>query len=314
MKQFYSKYKYWFKWFFSISLLLFIFYKIDFDSFLKSFDLVPWWYFPFSMIITLIIQLLATYRWNLYLPEHSFKELFRLNLIGQYYMFLLPSSITSDVAKIAKADTKNKSKIHIASGLLLDRIIGFMVLLLLTSFSLYKINHHQLNAFLPYTILFFTCLFFGFLLLYTSFFIKIIQAIENIKFIKQSFLNSFLNNLKDLVNNIKLYINQPKLLIMIFTITFLFQLVIAASYLLADFIFGFNLSLWHYVIISGLTQIVVMFPLGIAGIGVKDFSFVVIMGYFGILNAKALAFNFIGYPILLVFVILGWSLSVVIKK
>jgi hypothetical protein len=288
--------------------LLFIFYKIDFDSFLKSFDLVPWWYFPFSIIITLIIQLLATYRWNLYLPEHSFKELLYLNLISQYYMFLLPSSITADVARITQVDTKNKGKIHVASGLLLDRIIGFLALLFLTAYSLFKINHHQLNAFLPYTILFFTCLFFGFLLLYASFFIKIIQAVENIKFIKQSFLNSFLNNLKDLVNNIKLYLNQSKLLIMIFTITFLFQLVIAASYLLADFIFGFNLSIWHYVIISGLTQIVTMFPLGIAGIGVKDFSFVVIMGYFGILNEKSFVVSIINYPILLFYVFLGFVL------
>jgi hypothetical protein len=295
-------------------LLLFIFYKIDFDSFLKSFDLVPWWYFPFSIIVTLLIQLLATYRWNLYLPEHSFKELFRLNLISQYYMFLLPSSITADVAKIAQTDTKNKSKSHIASGLLLDRIIGFMILLSLTLYAFFKIDRQFLNAFLPVIVSVLACLFACFMLLYTTFYMKIIHVVENIQIIKNSFLKRFLVSLKDVVNGLQTYIRQPQLLIRIFTITFLFQLVIAASYLIADFIFEFHLSIWHYIIVSGLTQIVVMFPLGIAGIGIKDLSFLSIMFYFGIAKEKSLVLSVVSYPIVLFYVILGWILSSYFSK
>ncbi len=316
MKQFYNKYNYWFKWIFSISLLIYIFYKIDINSFLKSFSLVPWWYFPLAITLKFILQLLATYRWNLLLPEHSFIELLRLNLISQYYMFLLPSSITADVAKITQADSKNKGKSHIASGLLIDRIIGFMILVILIIYSLLNINHYQLNIFLPFLLVIFICLFLGFILLYTSLSMKIIHLIEKLNFHKKFYVKQFLNGIKVLLNGIQTYIKQPKLLLKLFVLAFFFQFFLACTYLISDFIFEFNLSVWNYIVVSGLTQIMTLMPLGIAGIGIKDLSFITIMFYFGINNEKSMASVLVGYPIMLFFVFIGWiiSLKKTVKK
>ena len=129
MKNFYQKYKYWLKWIFSLTLIVCVFYKVDFNALQDGFKLITWWYYPISILFFILLQLISTKRWKLFLPNNKFKELLKLNFIAQYYAFIIPSSITGDVTKAVQVNKNNNSNSNIISGLIIDRWIGFICLI-----------------------------------------------------------------------------------------------------------------------------------------------------------------------------------------
>jgi len=305
LKQFYQKYKYWLKWVFSIALLIVVFYKVDVKMVISNFKLVPWWYYPVLFIIAMLLQVIATIRWRFFLPDKSFSELFKLNLIGIYYSFILPSSVTGDVAKVVQIKEPSKGKSHVVAGLIIDRLIGFlsMTLLLIPAIILSKLA--IFNPFLIYVIALAFILMLTLILFYyricSSIFNKIIKRIK----IKSQKINAFLSTLAQLIVNIETVMKQNKRLIYVFLCALLFQLLNAAAFLVTDVVFMFNLSFWNYALFACIMQIIVLLPLSIGGIGLKDVSLVALLGIAGISNDKALSVSLIGYPIILMVLLLS---------
>jgi len=299
MKQFYQKYKYWLKWIFSISLLMLVFYKVDVSMVISNFKLVPWWYYPVTFLIAMILQIIATIRWRFFLPEKSFSELFKLNLIGIYYAFILPSSVTGDVAKVVQIKEPTNGKTYVAAGLIIDRLIGFlsMILLLIPSilFSKLAIFYPFLNYLIALAIFLMILLFLLYKKLASSIFNVLIRRIK----IKSKKINSLFLKLTQLIMSTEKILKENKKLSYVFIVALLFQLLNAASFLVTDVVFKFNLSFWHYALFSSILQVIVLLPLSVGGIGLKDISLVALLGIAGISNEKALSVSLIGYPIVL---------------
>ncbi len=306
MKNFYQKYKYWLKWIFSLTLIICVFYKVDFNALQDGFKLITWWYYPISILFFILLQLISTKRWKLFLPNNKFKELLKLNFIAQYYAFIIPSSITGDVTKAVQVNKNNNSNSNIISGLLIDRWIGFICLIGIVLLALHYCEVPLFKKFMFPVLLSFVLLTFSFLLLYTPFYVSCLNLIGKWPICSS---NKILLFLSDTVSNMKNYVINYKLLVNVFLYSIIFQLLLAISYLPLNYIFQFHLSLSDYVLISGITQVLVLLPIGIGGVGIKDVSFVSMMGILGIASEKVIAATLIGYPIMLLFVFVGWMIS-----
>ena len=309
MKNFYQKYKYWLKWIFSLTLIICVFYKVDFNALQDGFKLITWWYYPISILFFILLQLISTKRWKLFLPNNKFKELLKLNFIAQYYAFIIPSSITGDVTKAVQVNKNNNSNSNIISGLIIDRWIGFICLIGIVVVALHYCQVPLFKKFLFPVLLSFVLLTFSFLLLYTPFYVSFLNLISRWPICSSNKINKILLFLSDTVSNMKNYVINYKLLFNVFLYSIIFQLLLAMSYLPLNYIFQFHLSLSDYVLISGITQVLVLLPIGIGGVGIKDVSFVSMMGVLGIASEKVIAATLIGYPIMLLFVFVGWILS-----
>ncbi len=314
MKNFYQKYKYWLKWIFSLTLIICVFYKVDFYSLQDGFKLITWWYYPLSILFFILLQLIATKRWKLFLLDNDFKELLKLNFIAQYYAFIIPSSITADVTKAIQVNKKKNSNSIIISGLIIDRWIGFICLIGIVVVALHYCQVPLFKKFLFPVLLSFVLLTFSFLLLYTPFYVSFLNLISRWPICSSNKINKILLFLSDTVSNMKNYVINYKLLFNVFLYSIIFQLLLAISYLPLNYIFQFHLSLSDYVLISGITQVLVLLPIGIGGVGIKDVSFVSMMGILGIASEKVIAATLVGYPVLLLFVLLGWIFTLFIKK
>ncbi len=136
MISWYQKNAYWIKWIISISLLIVIFIKIDIDYFYKAFTIVGWQYYVFLIIISLVLQLISALKWQFFLPDHSFVELFKLCLISFFYSFLLPSSLTGDATRAIKTDKKDKGNTVVFTSIFFDRWLGLysIIIIMLVSF------------------------------------------------------------------------------------------------------------------------------------------------------------------------------------
>jgi len=275
--------------------------------------MVPWWFYPVSFLIAMLLQVIATIRWRFFLPEKSFAELFKLNLIGIYYSFILPSSVTGDVAKVLQIQEPTKGKTNIVAGLIIDRLIGFlsMTLLLIPAIILSKVA-------IFYPILYYVIALAVLLLLtLLSFYFKLASTIfesltKRLK-IKSGKINLLISKCGELTLDIETLMKENKQLVYVFIFALMFQIINAAAFLLSDTIFNFNLNFWHYALFASMMQVIVLLPLSIGGIGLKDVSLVALFSLAGIDSSSALLASLIGYPIFLLIVLIGLYFSFSIK-
>jgi uncharacterized protein (TIRG00374 family) len=276
--------------------------------------MVPWWFYPVSFLIAMLLQVISTIRWRFFLPEKSFAELFKLNLIGIYYSFILPSSVTGDVAKVLQIKEPTKGKSHVVAGLIIDRLIGFlsMTLLLIPAILLSKVTIFY--PFLIYVIALAVILLLALILFYfriaSSIFSKIMKCLK----INSQKINILFTTLAQLIISIENLMRENKKLSYVFIVALLFQLLNAASFLVTDVVFKFNLSFWHYALFASIMQVIVLLPLSIGGIGLKDVSLVALFSLSGINKETALTASFSCYPIFILLILLGFLVSIINKK
>jgi uncharacterized protein (TIRG00374 family) len=314
LKQLYQKYKYWLKWIFSIALLIVVFYNVDASKVINNFKLVPWWYYPTSFLIAMLLLVIATIRWRFFLPEKPFSELFKLNLIGIYYAFILPSSVTGDVAKVVQIKEPTNGKTYVAAGLIIDRLIGFLSMTLLLIPSILFCKLAIFYPFLNYVIALAIFLMILLFLLYKKIASTIFNVLINLLKIKSKKINALLSTFTKLIISTETVMKENKKLSYVFIVAILFQFINAASFLVTDVVFNFNLSFWHYALFACIMQVIVLLPLSIGGIGLKDISLVTLLGLSGITNEKALSVSLVGYIIIILTCLVGLVVNINYQK
>lgn len=305
-----KQHTYWLKWVLSLGVLAIVYSRVDGTEFWENVKNVQWWFYPAAIALALVNQSIGTFRWKLFLPEHSHLELFRLNMIGYFYAFALPSSITGDIAKVVHIDKKGKSTSAVIAGVFLDKITGLIALSLIALASIQLTDIDEFRNFTWPMAILAGGLISIYLLFYTRLYPLILSWILKTSLNRIKLLNNKLPQVGTLVNHIAELCKRKQMVLRSFLLAILFQCTILASYLLIDLLFPFNLRIVDYLIISGVTQLIMLLPLGIGGIGMKDVSFIVMLGLAGIPAEQALAASLIGYPAMLVLVLIGYVIAI----
>jgi uncharacterized protein (TIRG00374 family) len=314
VKAIWNRYKYWIKWIFSLGLLAIFFFKVDWHVLGESIKMVTWWYYPVVILLSIVNQTIAALRWRLFLPEHKFDELLRLNFIGLFYAFALPSTITGDVARVIQIDKKGKGTTPVLAGVFLDKILGLLALLFLVLIAIFITEIEAYRAFLWPVVIVTMALLTVYLLFYTKLYPTILSLILRAGLSRISWFNNKMPHFQSLIQNVSTFAHQFKIVASSFILAILFQITILLSYLALDYLFHFQLNIFDYFIISGITQLLMLLPLGIGGVGMKDVSNIVMLGFAGIATERALAASLVGYPALLAIVATGYFLSLNIRK
>jgi glycosyltransferase 2 family protein len=127
------------RWMVSIGLLLILFYTIELDSIratLKDTRIVP---VGIAFIMLLFDRYLGAVRWGLILRPYAkvrFSILTRITFISTFLANFLPSALSSDVIRSYFLHKEKADVAAVVSSVLLDRIVGFVSLLLLSACAL----------------------------------------------------------------------------------------------------------------------------------------------------------------------------------
>src|ERR1700741_2527913 len=113
------------------ALLHFFFSKTDIKSVLDSLYGMSLTYFIILNVMNILGVYLNAYKWNLFLPDQSFRNLAKLNFISYYFAVLLPGQIAGEAAKAYILGKNNKSQIQkIAASVVIDKITSVVGLLI----------------------------------------------------------------------------------------------------------------------------------------------------------------------------------------
>lgn len=241
-------------------------------SILKSINPI---YFISAVLLYLLSQFISTLRWKLLLPNSlGTKKLFSLYMIGAFFNTLLPGLVGGDVVKgFYLYQATGKGTLSFAS-IFMDRYLGLVVLIAICLIA-YPFGYHyllgsRLELLLPFIVTSFTA---GSLLVFG------LRLGKSIKLFS------------DFYEYFHAYRNQKNIIHRALFLSVLIQFIGIFTVYILSIGLGKHIPLLACLIFIPLIIIFTMIPVSISGLGIREGSFVLFLGFIGVESEFATAIS-----------------------
>ncbi len=258
----------------SLLFLLFFFYILDFEKVKTAFATINYFYLlPIIVVIFLRVFVMA---WRFYLLVGIRQTIGLVPIIKQYmvaamFNMVFPSVIGGDGVRVFLLAEEKMPKKEGLLFILLERILGLLCLMILSGFFSFFLS--GMATYLRVGIL--VGAFFSLIAIYIFFFAPLKISFEKIPVIKK------LDPLLQLLRSQKI-----KMLQVLF-FSFVFQIFSVLLSYLSALAFGIHLSFIPFLVFVPLVWVVLMLPLSIGGIGIREAAFVYFFAQVGLSGENA---------------------------
>lgn len=273
----------WVKILFSVILFCIAFKKVNFGVLAKELVGIPIWVVLFNLFYSLITYILNTTRWGFILFEKiSFRKIFdltKINLTGSFYSLMLPMS--GDLIKWIPLEKKypDLTKAKLLGSVALERIIDFTALSFISFIAI--VSTKLLDFKLPdYAFLLsFLLLLFSIVFYILVFVFDIEKISRRIRFFRKYEILSFLKN------ESKKRIIKAVITSLVAKLFWLLQV-----YLLSEML-GVGFTLISVFVFIPIISFVLLIPVSVAGLGLRDNLYVYFFSQLGIESAPILSIS-----------------------
>lgn len=282
---------------FTIVLFFLLIKKINFSE-----VLVAWRGLPASIIISaLLINIvgffLSAYKWSLFLPNFSFGKIISAAMVGRFYAFVLPGQIAGEIAKAYRVNNFKNEVGPVVSSVIMDKITGLISLMAVTIIGVF-FSSRSLPGFLIFILMIFLFVFSALLLLAgKDFFYKFIFHLFLPLTKKFIWFDKLMIELGKVANAWRYYAKNRGLIFYSILVGCVFQLL----GVLIIFILGknlmINLSFFDFSWIFGMVSLALLLPLTLGGLGIREGTFIGLLGWMAIDGEKALALSLIFFAL-----------------
>lgn len=254
----------------SLIFIYLFFKKINLQDVFLSLREINVGIYAIVVIIFFANKTIAALRWWMILKSFGIREkllsLYNVYLFGFLFNFILPSNIGGDSVRIMALVKNHKDKKYkIIISTLIDRILGLLSLFFLCTAFFTR------NSFIEKRL---TVIIF-FILLSTLFVIFFIVYYGNIFAEKIKFENRFFKKIKDALRYFGA--NRRKLL-QAFIVSVFFSCLMIFNQFLIFTSLGINVSFVDLMIAVSAMNILVVLPISIGGVGLREASLFVLLG------------------------------------
>ncbi len=277
----------------SISLLTFLLVNIDWNTVVKSLRSANIFLLVIASLLNIIERFEMTYKWNLLIKVRNivvkFGRLFWINSIGSFLGLFLPSSLGTDVVRGYYLVKNNSEKSVSISSVFLDRVLGMFSLLLLGVISVFfagdLIDKFNLKFYIVAIFLMSIIIFYLFQRDGAAKYLdKILIRIKHKKIVE---------NVVKLHTSILEYKKYPKTLLLSFLITLLVQVTRVLTYYFIALSFNIQISIVYFFLFVPIIMLVIMIPISIGGLGLREGTFVAFFTLVGMSMNDAVIISFI---------------------
>ena len=275
----------------------------------------------FSLLITLVIRFIWAYQISITqapLNMHfSVYEIFRIQMIATFYSLFLPGNLVAGGVSWYKLSQPDRKFIEAGALLIFFRLI--QISSLICGGLIFTLWDPQLNS--P---AFRTFVFIGLLsiiIMWILFFSNQVTRIFNLIINKLNGNSSFLISLYDKVDRlINTLLNFRSLgfnqLILVFGLSLFAQLLVILYFFFLAMAVEIKLSIFVIGWISSFVAFVQMIPISIAGLGVREISYAVLLSDYGISIEQAISFSLTIFGAFVITALLGglFELSDIYRK
>ena len=272
----------------TLSLLVYLGFKVDWhqiNAAISHINLLP---FAFSYLILLLCSIPLAMRLRILLKptvlQFGLKRLIQVQFISQLYSLLLPSGIGISIARWYKITQNRLGRRVFVVITLIERVMLSMTLLLCTGIPLLLSKDEAIQSFrssvLPIIfLLVFGCFFFFSFFLHPWVYEKFSLTV---RWIQSRFSSGLLRRILGIYEDCGLYVDKRHLLLEGFAHHLVFQALNFLRFYLVFVALRVDLPFITILWISSLVLLVLSLPITIAGFGLRETGFAWVLAFYGI--------------------------------
>ena len=287
------------------TLITYLLYKVDIKSIFSSLNSVNLFWLALAFSLIFLGNLISGYRWQLLLTTQDIhiplKTLISSLLVGRFFNNFLPSTIGGDIVRVYDTSKYSKNTAVSMTAILIERLTGFLALLLIAAFALVFGFHTIGDTFLLWVLIgFFSLILLLFLGLFNATLSRQIRKIFDFRG-----LSRIKGKIDKVYQALDLYKSKRKDLLVTFLLGLALQVAAVAHYYLIGLALGLNVSILYFFIIIPLVLLILLLPVSINGIGVRENAYVLFFGKIGVEGSISIALSWLAFGMILIIGIIG---------
>jgi glycosyltransferase 2 family protein len=252
----------------------------------------PWLVALWYCLVPVNMALLA-WRWEILSPGLSYATALKYTWIGALFGHVLPGSIAGDVAKgVSLALKDGSARSGLAASIVVDKVIGLAALVLLFDLACAAVYFLYGGDFVQIRHLAATALVLSFAGLIAGVAVVIFAARKEIvaKNGKAGFL---VRAIGELLAASRRYSTQPALLLQAFAISLASHVVNMSAMYLSFLALRVDAGMLVATVVYPVLSVMLIMPISISGIGVRDATLAVLFALFGLPAASGVALSWL---------------------
>jgi len=243
------------------------------------------------LLLTASAVVIMVVRIRLFLPKHKFKALLYVRLVSSAYALVLPGQLASEGVRAYMMGKDEQEYAQPGTAVMIDKLLGIVALLVLGIVGLI-ISEYSLPelvvAFALTSGMLFVILFSVTNSRLYDLFQKFMTALSK----KRGYIGNIFVFLSRVLENWKIYSSNKKLLGKNLLYGILLQLFIALIGVLFTYGVGAGFYFFEWLWIHAMLTFVLLIPISLGGLGIREGSLIGFLGLIGIEPEKALAVSF----------------------
>ena len=291
---------------FTSLFIVYILRKVNIDGIVENLKLILPFYLFTSFALYLFSIFILSIKWWVLIPKFNLKNIILLTFVSIYFSMLIPGQIAGDGIKAYKLGKGKKNALHIGRSVIIDKILGFIVIIVLSLLGLACTEYDLPSAlWIGFTAV------FVFLLALMLFFLLFKNSIKGItvkllNFIKNrfGFLSGILTKVLGMFESESEALNIKHLLYNILW-GFVYQTVSVGLIMIIANGVNVSLSMLDWFWITGVLSLIILLPVTIGGIGLREGSLIQVFSYLKIAPEKALTISLVGFSFQIIVALIG---------
>jgi hypothetical protein len=289
----------------TVILLGWFLYRSDLSKVFQSLIHLSLFIIFISNLSNIVAIFIATIKWQLLIPQYKFLKLLKINFIGQYYALVLPGQLVGEFAKAYILGKGQKDAEQVAASVLIDKITAGIGIFLVGIVGLI-LTDKKLPIILTWGSIILITIIIGVLFSIRgkpvySFMLKNLSRCGG----HYEKLDKLCGQIRKIIEAWYNYSRRLSLIccnILLGTVCHLIGIIII---LLLSNDLHIEVSFIDWCWIMGALSFILLLPITIGGIGLREASLVGILGWRGVSLENALALSFSLFSIQIVLSIIG---------
>jgi uncharacterized protein (TIRG00374 family) len=255
------------------------------------------WLLLLAFLLHLIGLLISALRWRMLIRSHgneaSILFLVKSYIVGMFFNNFLPSTIGGDVYRTIDSLKIGQSKSNALAIVFVDRFLGLLTLMLFALIAL--MNKNELTAKIPYLPIWIGLGTIAMLIVTWQIFmpgkwLPIFISKLRIPFSKK---------IAGILEAFMAFKGQGGVLVKALVLSALLQVNVVIHYYLISKSLMLPIPFLSFFLIIPLATVIMMLPISVNGIGIRENIYAFFFSAFGIFQAEAVAFAWIAYGMIL---------------
>lgn len=286
-------------------LIVYLLYKVDIKSIFSSLNSANLFWLAVAFSLHIIAKLISGYRWQLLLTTQDIyiplKTLIFSLLVGQFFNNFSPSTIGGDIVRAYDTSKYSKNAAISVTAILVERLTGFLALLLIAGVALVFGFHTIGDTFLLWVLIgFFSLILLIFLGLFNPTLRRQIRRIFDFRG-----LSRIRGKIDKVYQALDLYKSERMGLLVTLLLGIGLHITAVAHYYLIGLALGLHVSVLYFFIIIPLVLLILLLPVSINGIGVRENAYVLFFGKIGVEASTGIALSWLGFGMILIVGVIG---------